>query len=89
MTQPAKPTAGDDYHGLPEIYYMRDNHTFRRLPNDVERALIAIRQEWDDGYTGGMLCSKHSELRDSVHAHGKAKWNEFEAQARAWLGRAV
>lgn len=40
------------------IYYMRDNHTFKRLSDDVETAIGEIVAELDAGFTSGMLCSK-------------------------------
>ena len=44
-------------HQLP-IHYMRDNHTFKRLSDDVETAIEEIVTELDAGFTSGMLCSK-------------------------------
>lgn len=82
MTEPAKPTAGDDYPGLPTIWYERDNYTSRQLPNDVEQALIAMREEWDNGNIGGRLRSNNR-----VHAHCNDSWDEFEVEARDWLRR--
>lgn len=68
----------------PSVYYMRDNHTFRRLSNDVETAVAMLWEEFDDGYTCGMLCSKTPGTPKSVQSNGRDKWAEFEAAARAY-----
>ena len=69
------------------LWYMRDNHTFRKLPFDAESAMDAVREEFDDGYTHGMLCSKMAP--GEVHAHGKDEWFEFDKQARDWLAKSI
>lgn len=69
----------------PMLFYMRDNHTFRRLPLDVELAIEAMREERDDGQTYGMLCSKQAGELGQVHAYDAARWPAFESQARPWL----
>lgn len=71
-------------------WYMRDNHTFRALPLDVECALAVMRQERDAGDTYGMLCGKPSGvLPGPVHARSAAEWPAFEDAARPWLETAV
>lgn len=67
----------------PPIWYMRDNHTFRRLPADVVQALDAMREEFADGYTHGMLCSRMTGCAPPIHGHGV--WDEFAERARTWL----
>jgi len=71
-----------------KFWYMRDNHTFRRLPVDVEGAVSVLKEEIDGGNTYGMLCG-HGEdghhLRTNVHARSAAEWPAFEAAAREWL----
>ena len=52
------------------IYYMRDNHTFRNVGTTVETAKQTIREEFEDGYTCGMLCTKDAPVK-SVHANGE------------------
>ncbi len=52
------------------IYYMRDNHTYKRLSDDVSVALVEIEQEFNNGYTHGMLCSKRHGFK-YVHAAGE------------------
>lgn len=63
-----------------KIYYMRDNHTFRPLSLTVEDAIKEVREEWDAGFTHGMLCSKSPGVPQPVHAHGN--WLAFEASIR-------
>lgn len=69
-----------------KLYYMRDTHTFRALPLDVERAIIVLREEFADGCTHGMLCTKSISV-EPVRAHGQ--WAEFEHKARLWLAGCV
>ena len=69
---------------LPAIYYMRDNHTFKRLDEDVSKALVEIEQEFNEGYTYGMLCSKREGFLD-VHASGSKKRIEFLAECKKTL----
>ena len=69
------------------IYYMRDNHTFRALPLDVEAAIGAMREERDAGNTYGMLCSQ--QITNVVHAPSAAEWDDFELRAREWLEAAI
>lgn len=76
-----------------KLYYMRDNNSFRELPENVERAIEALREEWDAGNTGGMLCSKRKA--GVVHApivnfrDREEVWREFEKEAREWLTQQV
>ena len=66
------------------IWYMRDNHTFKKLSAHVSTALIEIEQEFNEGYTYGMLCSKHKGF-STVHASGEKKRLEFFAECKKTL----
>lgn len=83
-----------DFHGLvsridaaltgklPEpVYYMRDNHTFKRLSNDVDTAITEIEAELDAGWTSGMLCSKRKGF-SSLHANSRRPREEFLSDCR-------
>lgn len=71
-------------------WYMRDNHTFRSLPMDVEQALAVMRKERDDGQTYGMLCGRPSGVvPPAVHARSASEWPEFESAARLWLDASI
>lgn len=65
---------------MSKFYYMRDNHTFRGLSDDLEMALSQIEEELDAGWTSGMLCSKHAIEFDSVHAD--YRWGKEETLGR-------
>ena len=64
-------------------WYMRDNHTFRKLPECPTKALAVVREEFENGETYGMLCSKEEGINTVEHAH--KDWAEFEPRAIAWL----
>lgn len=64
-------------------YYMRDNHTFKRLGPSIDEAMADVKAEMEAGYTYGMLCTKDRSDVGTVHA-GKS-WEEFEPRAREWL----
>ena len=66
------------------IWYMRDNHTFKKLSADVSIALIEIEQEFNEGYTYGTLCSKREGF-SNVHASGEKKRLEFFAECKKTL----
>ena len=59
-------------------YYMRDNHTFRRLEGTKKDIRIALMEEFLDGNSYGMLCTKTKGYDNIVvHAHGSDRANEF------------
>lgn len=66
------------------IFYMRDNHTFTKLSDDVETALKQIEEDFDEGWTCGMLCSKRPGWTH-IHANGKAERESFLKQVRTRL----
>ena len=66
------------------IYYMRDNHTFRLLSEDVSTALIEIEQDFNEGWTHGMLCSKRKNFT-IVHANGNKDRLNFFAECKKVL----
>ena len=73
-----------------KCWYMRDDHTFRALPLDVEAALEAMREERDAGNTYGMLCGHPSGVLPTVVlARAAAHWAAFEDKARPWLEAAI
>lgn len=82
--QQAVNEAGDES----PIYYMRDNHTFKRLSNSVSAALVEIEAEFNAGYTHGMLCSHRSGFKD-IHASGNINRMAFLAECRAALHAAL
>jgi hypothetical protein len=55
---------------------MRDNHTFKQLSDDVEVAKIQIKQQFDRGYTCGMLCTTDVPIKP-VHAQGRNNLTRF------------
>jgi hypothetical protein len=60
---------------------MRDNHTFKRLSNNVDEALEQISVEFTDGYTHGMLCT-HDVVIQPIHAGND--FAKFIPQVREW-----
>jgi hypothetical protein len=74
---------------LVPLYYMRDNHTFRRLSDNPTVALAEVMEEFDAGWSHGMLCTKRPGEAGTLHVHasGSGRKSEFEADAAAWLER--
>lgn len=64
------------------IYYMREDHSFRRLSGDIDAMLVMVREDFDAGHQHGMLCSKAPGFQE---VHGRGDWSDFEARARASL----
>ena len=55
-----------------QIYYMRDNHTFKTLSKDKATALAEILKELTAGYTSGALCSKRAGF-SMIHCKDSAQ----------------
>ena len=68
--------------------FVRDNHTFRDLGDEVEVAIERIREEFSNGCTYGMLCTKREGYPDVVHARSADKLPEFEVAIREWYAQA-
>ncbi|CAB4121026.1 hypothetical protein UFOVP10_6 [uncultured Caudovirales phage] len=66
------------------IWYVRENHTLKRLSADVNAALIEIEQEFKAGHTYGTLCSKRNGFVE-VHASGEKTRMEFFADCKSTL----
>ena len=69
---------------LPPIFYMRDDHTVRRLEGLVDEMIIQCKEEFDAGYAHGTLCSRRSGFAE-VRATGKKNWPAFEEAAHRAL----
>lgn len=73
-----------------QIWYMRDNFTFKALPLEVEQAIEILRNERDAGYTYGMLCGRPVGVTPPVlHAGGEEEWDSFEDKARLWIAAVI
>ncbi len=70
------------------VWYMRDNHTFLRLPLEVNLALQALEDEFIHGDSRGMLCSKHPGLVN-IQYHSNGNWNDFKPLAVGFLREAM
>lgn len=69
---------------MSKAYYMRDNHTFRLLPESLIECIQVLKEEFDAGEEHGMLCTKLPAMEHKkVHCDGR--WREFESAAREWL----
>jgi hypothetical protein len=66
------------------IWYMRDNHTFKRLNEDVPTALIQLETELNEGNIYGMLCSKRKGF-ENIHNHGTKDRVRFLSACEARL----
>lgn len=70
-----------------QIYYMRDNHTFRPLSLNVNEAIEQVREEYVDGYTCGMLCS-HDTVVPPIFAR-PGKFEVFMSEIRGWYAKVI
>ena len=59
-----------------EIYFMRDNHTFKKLSPDVFSAMLEIEAEFDNGNFYGALVSKREGF-STVDARGPSDKANF------------
>ena len=65
-------------------FYMRDNHTFKKLNiHDQDQFLQQIRKEHDKGFTAGMLCSTQRHAPAPIHNRGDI--DAFLLLAKQWL----
>jgi hypothetical protein len=72
-----------------KIWYMRDNHTFLKLPSEVDKAMVALREEFVERLgTYGALCTKQGPKAGKME-QARASWSEFAPRARAWLTAAL
>lgn len=67
------------------LYYMRDDHLFTKLSEDVEAAILQVLKDFCDGQDHGMLCTHRKGAPSHVHAEGTDKWDEFETKMREWF----
>ena len=75
---------------VPKIWYMRDNHTFRQLPENVDAALRDIEEELDAGYTSGMLCTKRKGANPRhLHFSYTTPREEMLQRASMWLANEI
>lgn len=65
-----------------DMYYMRDNHTFRRLSREADAAIKEISEELDAGWTSGMLCSTRPGFIN-IHANYRRPKEEFLSDCHA------
>lgn len=67
-------------------WYMRDNHTFVKIPSDVDEAMAVLRETFDApcGHHGMLASKDHDRTRLGV-VHAAGDWAEFAPRARAWL----
>lgn len=60
------------------IYYVRDNHTFKRLHPAPKIAVMQVEREFDEGWTYGTLLCREQNVE--VHAHGEKDRERFIAE---------
>ncbi len=77
---------GEQLKDTPVWYFMRDNHTFRKLTGSVESMLEAITEELEDGYTSGSVFCR--ELKIDIHCNYK-NTAAFTEECRAVITKAT
>ena len=77
---------GEELSDYPHIYYMRDNHTFLRLPHDIGEAISTLEEDVaKNNMEYGMLAARDEfdkNVGKSLHANGDME--EFYGRLRAW-----
>lgn len=82
----AKATGKQQPKDAPVWYFMRDNHTFRKLTGSVESMLAAINEEISAGYTSGSVFCR--ELKIDIHCNYK-NTAAFTEECRAIIAKAI
>lgn len=70
--------------GQEAIYYMRDNHTFKKLSKVVSVAMGELEYELESGASSGMLCSKRPGF---VNIHAREDKANFLIECKRVLIR--
>lgn len=70
----------------PVWYFMRDNHTFRKLTGSVESMLAAINEEISAGYTSGSVFCR--ALKIDIYCNYK-NTAAFTEECRAVIAKAT
>ncbi len=70
----------------PIWYFMRDNHTFRKLTGTVDSMMAAVAEEIADGYTSGSVFCR--DLGISIHCDYK-NIAAFTEECRAVIAKAT
>lgn len=69
------------------IYYMRDNHTFKRLHPVPTIAVMQVAREFDDGWTHGALLCREQNVE--VHAQGAKGRGRFISECATVLAELI
>ncbi len=77
---------GEQLKDTPVWYFMRDNHTFRKLTGSVESMLAAINEEISAGYTSGSVFCR--ALKIDIHCNYK-NTAAFTEECRAAIAKAT
>ncbi|MDQ0022958.1 hypothetical protein J2X90_000744 [Variovorax paradoxus] len=74
----------------PVFWYMRDNHTFRKLTGSPAEMVAQCLEEFDAGYNYGSLCVSHVPgFVKGVHASGPDHREDFRLTALAAIDAAL
>ena len=67
-----------------KCWYMRDDHTFRKLSSNINKAIEQIAVEIDDGHTYGMLCAEDKSI-PVLHAGSREEMPLYLADCVKWF----
>jgi hypothetical protein len=72
----------------PTLWFMRDNHTFIKLPFNYTEALEIIQQGWDSGCNYGSFFTKDAVFSELGDISSNADWGKFKVDFKDWFDRA-
>lgn len=67
------------------FWFMRDNHTFRRLTGQPEDMVAQALEEFDAGYSGGSIFARPNPTGMAVHAQGPELREKFAKAALIFI----
>lgn len=70
------------------IWFMRENHTFLKLDNDLKNAINQLKKEYDDGEKCGTVHTKIKGMESDATKGGyNIFWDDFKEEIEKWWAR--
>lgn len=82
-----QPKRGSELPPELTIYYLRGNHTARSLSFDIEKAIMELQDEWEQGWTHGMVYTSCPLVPAYARGRGLDSWPAFAEEVRAFYAQ--